>query len=515
VKFKHPEQILEMMERAPAVNRRSFLKANAAFIFGLLASGSGLTGLSGCGYKSDWKKVSFPKVLLHNFQLFDGINNRLQEGLCLLIDGDRIQSLEIGGDLAPYKDRKIIDLKGMTLLPGLIDNHAHITVPFVYKVNLDAIRQMNQQIAYNFRNCILNGVTTIRDVGGFPGKILKFRELSDQNEIPGPRVISSLSPIAARKDSALGAPEKAPYFTNPILKWFLGGNYAERPTTTEEIKEACERMVKLGAQWLKTLHQAHSYSYYPRPLPNHADEGYRAILEMGRQHGIKCALHQVFLSGFKKGVDLGFHTLDHMPMDGVIPDEYIEKFMEKRMAIMPTMMVYGDSFVDVKILEGVEKRGSEYLVPEAIKQISGKLRESIAQENMKFTEEERRNLLFDRQYWKDMFPNVVKNLQKLYQMGATVGVGTDLGGTYSGFFGRYHDELKHYASAGISNFDTLRMATAGNARIIDMEGKIGTIEKGKFADLIAVEGNPLQDLSALEKIRMVIKGGIFMKGQPA
>jgi imidazolonepropionase-like amidohydrolase len=515
MKTEDLERVLKMMERTPPVNRRSFLKANVAFISGLLVSGSGLTGLSGCGYKTDWKKVSFPKVLLHNFQLFDGIHNGLQEGLSILIDGDRIQSLERRGDLALYKDYKIIDLKGRTVLPGLIDNHAHLTVPFMYNVNLDVIRQMNQQIAYNFRNCILSGVTTLRDVGGFPGKILKFRELSDQNEIPGPRVISSLSPIAARKGSALGAPEKSPYFTNPILKWFLGGNYAERPTTTEEIKEACERMVKLGAQWLKTLHQAHSYSYYPRPLPNHTDEGYQAILEMGRQHGIKCALHQVFLSGFKKGVDLGFHTLDHMPMDGVIPDEYIEKFMQKRMAIMPTMMVYGDFFVDVQILELVEKRGPEYLMPEAIKQISGKLKESIAQENMKFSEEERKNLLYDRQYWKNMFPNVVKNLQKLCQKGATVGVGTDLGGTYSGFFGRYHDELKHYASAGISNFDILRMATAGNARIIDMEGKIGTIEKGKFADLIAVEGDPVEDLSALEKIRMVMKGGIFMKGQPA
>ena len=59
------------------------------------------------------------------------------------------------------------------------------------------------------------------------------------------------------------------------------------------------------------------------------------------------------------------------------------------------------------------------------------------------------------------------------------------------------------------------MATAGNARIIDMEGKIGRLEKGDFADLIAVEGDPLKDLSALEKTRIVMKGGIFMKGQPA
>ena len=85
---------------------------------------------------------------------------------------------------------------------------------------------MSRQIALNFRNCVLSGVTTVRDLGGFPARINAFRTSADRNQIPGPRVVSSLSPIGARRDDVFGAPERAPYFTNPAVKWLLGGNYA-------------------------------------------------------------------------------------------------------------------------------------------------------------------------------------------------------------------------------------------------------------------------------------------------
>ena len=280
-----------------------------------------------------------------------------------------------GATSARFSSYRTVDLGGRTLLPGLIDNHVHITVPFINRVTLGAIRQMDRQIALNFRNCIMGGVTTVRDVGAFPAKLIKFRAMADANEIPGPRVISSLSPIAAREGDELGAPGSAPYFTNPIIKWFLGGNYAERPTNVAEIEECCDRMIALGAQWLKTLYQEHTSSYYPRALPNHSDEGYRAILAKGREAGIKCALHEPEVSGFKKGVDLGFHTLEHTPSDGVIPDAYIEKFMKQGMAIMPTMVVQGDVLITDRLLELMETRGEEFLVPEALEQITAQVKE--------------------------------------------------------------------------------------------------------------------------------------------
>ncbi len=493
------------------MNRRDFLRQSAAASSVLVVSASGGFPSFGCSERPEPVGLSYPKVLLHGFRLFDGIENRLREGLVLLLHDDRIQSLEPAVDLGRYRDYRKVDLGGATLLPGLIDNHCHLTVPFISEVNLAAIREMGQQILLNFRNCVRSGVTTVRDLGGFPERIKALRDRADRNEIEGPRVISSLSPIAARREGTLGAPERAPYFTNPLVKWLLGGNYAERPTTTEEVREACDEMVAIGAEWLKTLHQDHSYSSYPRPLPNHTEEGYRVILEVGRRHGIRCALHQVLLTGFQLGVDLGFHTLEHIAADGIIPDHQIEKFVERQMAILPTMMATGEVFDEEEVLDLLESRGAEYLTPEPARQTKARIRASLDQQKRRLSAKERRALIFDRQYLVEMFPNAVANLKKLHAMGATIGVGTDNGGVYTGLFGRYTRELKHYVSAGIPEFDTLRMATAVNARILGMEEKIGTIEKGKLADLVAVDGNPLRDISALDRVKMVAKGGVFLR----
>jgi imidazolonepropionase-like amidohydrolase len=424
-----------------------------------------------------------------------------------------IHAIEPAGKLEQYADYRKVDLRGATLLPGLIDNHCHLTVPFIWDVNLSAARQMGDQVRLNLRACVRSGVTTARDLGGFPDRICTVRRQADRNEIAGPRVITSLSPIAARRDGALGAPEKAPYFTNPVIKWVLGGNYAERPTTVPEIREACEKMIALGADWLKTLQQDHSYSHYPRELPNHTDEGYRTILAVGRENGLRCALHQVLLTGFEKGVELGFDTLEHIAIDGVIPDEQIGRFTDQKMAIVPTLMAMGDIFDEEEVLDLIERHGDEYLTPEAARQSRARILESMAQAEKELSLEERRALMFDRRYLEDNFPNAVKNLQKLHRMGATVGLGTDNGGVYTGLFGRYSRELRHYVAAGISEFETLRMATAVNAEILRMKDRIGTIEEGKWADLVAVDGNPLQDITAIDRIRLVAKGGVFLRAE--
>jgi imidazolonepropionase-like amidohydrolase len=462
---------------------------------------------------SDWKGISFPRLLLHNFKLFNGLDNKLHEDQMLLVEGGIIKNVDRVAELAQFGDYKIYDLNGKTLMPGLIDNHVHISVPLMFRPNVNFFKQMNQQIVNNFRSCVMNGVTTVRDVGGFPKKINKYHNLSEKNEIPGPRVISSLSPIASRRGKVLGAPEQAPYFTNPALKWLLGGNYAERPQTVEEIREASERMISLGAQLLKSLYQEHSYSYCPKTLPNHTDEGYRAILEIGRKHGLKCALHEPFVSGFQKGVDLGFNTLEHMPMDALIPEPYIEKFINQGMAIMPTLMVYGNLFQEEDILNFIETRGRKDLVPEAVMQMQTWLKESLIKSKKEISQNERKSPGFDRQYIVDMHPNMVKNLERLHRMGATIGAGTDLGGSPIAIFGRYTDEIRRYVNAGISNFDALRMATSINANILGMGDKIGSIKNGAYADLIAVDGNPLVDIRTLDAIGMIMKGGLFLKAE--
>ena len=109
------------------------------------------------------------------FNLFDGISGVLQPNKMIQVNGDRIEDVGSLDEKSIPKDYETVDLNGCTLMPGLIDAHIHITVPFVFKVNLSALLQMNAQLLKNFNNCIKYGVTTVRDVAAFPGKIKKWR----------------------------------------------------------------------------------------------------------------------------------------------------------------------------------------------------------------------------------------------------------------------------------------------------------------------------------------------------
>ena len=495
------------------LDRRSFLKASALLGSKFLVGATGLASLTNCGFRSEWRSIHYPKILLDNFRLFDGVKNGLQKDQIILIEGDKILGIESKGDLAQYKGFRHFDLNGRTLLPGLIDNHVHMTALFIITGNANVLFQKDEQFELNFRNCVMSGVTTVRDVGGFPGMIKKFKAKADKNQIPGPRVISSLSMIAAREGLQLGWPVYAPYIEDPIIKWKMGGNFAERPRTVEEINEVCEEMIRRDAAWLKTLHQDQSFHYKAHKLPNHTDEGYKAILKKGRKHGVRCAMHAMFVSGFKKGVDLGYHTLEHTPMDAVIPDKYVDRFTKSDATIVPTISIFGNILIARKLLKLIETRGKEYLTPEALIQVTAAAKKLLAVEEGDLSDEERSSLRGDPIYFKDMFPNVIKNIAKLKSAGAKIGIGTDSGGSLLSLFGFYGDELKYIASAGISNFEILRMATAENARILNMQDRIGTIEKGKWADLIAVEGDPLVDLDSMNNVRMVMKGGAFIKSE--
>jgi imidazolonepropionase-like amidohydrolase len=178
---------------------------------------------------------------------------------------------------------------------------------------------------------------------------------------------------------------------------------------------------------------------------------------------------------------------------------------------VPTISIFGDFLTTKKLLKLIEKRGREYLTPEALIQTTGAVKRILAVEDGDLSDEERNGLQVDPLYFKHMFPNVIKNVERLKSLGAKIGIGTDSGGSSMALFGFYGDELKYVASAGISNFETLRMATYENACILKMQDKIGTIENGKWADLIAIEGNPLVDLDSINNVRMVMKGGVFIK----
>ncbi len=162
------EELLGEGEDPTGMNRRDFIEMTAAVSGGLLAGAAGISCFSEIGSSSDWAPASFPKLVFYNCQLFDGIHGQLQKDRVVLVEGGKLEAIEPRGDPSAFRSYKRVDLDGRTLLPGLIDNHVHLTVPFIYKVNLPAVMQMNQQIIRNFRNCIMSGVTTAGMSADFP-----------------------------------------------------------------------------------------------------------------------------------------------------------------------------------------------------------------------------------------------------------------------------------------------------------------------------------------------------------
>ena len=112
-------------------------------------------------------------------------------------------------------------------------------------------------------------------------------------------------------------------------------------------------------------------------------------------------------------------------------------------------------------------------------------------------------------YFRENFDHVRRNTQRAHDLGI-IGFGTDIGGTNTGFFGRLYSEILHYVEFGIPFFDILKYLTSVNARINGLNDR-GIIQRGKLADLIWVEGNPLKDISVINNVSTVIKGGVFLK----
>lgn len=435
------------------------------------------------------------------FKLFDGISEVLQSNKMIRVRGDRIESV---GSLEKKNipaDYETVDLNGFTLMPGLIDAHIHITVPFVFKVNLNALLQMNAQLLKNFNNCIKYGVTTVRDVAAFPKKIRKWRDKIDSGKVHGPRILTSSSFIT----SADGVPEMAPTL-NFIEAQLAGGQFVERINQPEEAARVANRLVDNGANWLKTQYSEESFLFHGR-LTNLSDECFKAIRQTAVNRGVRMAMHHTEAAGFRKGVFIGVDSLEHCATE-VIEQRDIESFVAQNMAIVPTLKVLGDNFDIEDMLSWLEGQGKGDFMPEPLRQSMHEVKNLTKKP---YPPSDYMDKFYpDVEFFKKGYPVALKNVESIKKAGGRIGVGTDTCGTGLSFFGFYYKELEHLCRAGMSNSDVLKAATSGNADIIGYADHIGTIEHGKLADFTVVEGDPLTDIKAVRNVRFVVKGGKFI-----
>jgi imidazolonepropionase-like amidohydrolase len=173
--------------------------------------------------------------------------------------------------------------------------------------------------------------------------------------------------------------------------------------------------------------------------------------------------------------------------------------------IIPTVMVFGDSFHMPEFISWLDTNPKAYMMPEANRQIRARIQNGIDLEPYSG----QMVMEHDYDYFREQFNFVRRNTQKAHESGI-IGFGTDIGGTNTGFFGRIYTEIMHYVEFGISFCDILKYMTSVNARISGLNDR-GVIQKGKLADLIMVNGNPLVDITVLRDVSTVMKGGVFLK----
>jgi imidazolonepropionase-like amidohydrolase len=475
--------------------------------------GGYINSLSASGPLRHEMNCAGDKIAFINARIFDGICPEIKENMTILVVGDKIMDVCQKDRGAIPENFFIINAAGQTIMPGFIDSHIHICSPFTYDVNISAVRQMRKQIALNNMKTIYSGVTTVCDMGGPQGIIKEFQKLSDRNEIPGPRYSNSYTLISPIKDKKLGYPTQVKPI-DPFQEWLLEGQVATRPKTIKELQKACCKVKEDGGTHIKTTYQAYPFSSKKHANPNEypvfEDEWMRTILRTGKELGLAVSIHSPFGGDAEKCVDLAIEVgsnirIQHMTFDIDLSDSIIQKMQDYGFYIIPTVMVYGDSFQMPKFVSWLNKNPETHMTPEANRQIKTRIQNVIDQELYSGID----ILELDSVYFREQFDFVRRNTLKAHEAGI-IGFGTDIGGTYTGFFGRIFSEIMHYADFGISVIDILKYLTSVNAKINGLADR-GVIQPGKLADLIAINGNPLKDSSVLNNVYTVMKGGVFVK----
>lgn len=460
----------------------------------------------------DTNKVG-KEIAFINFSIFDGLNHEIKKNMRLLVKDGKILDVGHRDVIAIPDSYHVVDAKGRTILPGLIDSHVHQCSPFSYRSNRSTRRQMISQVALNNIQTVYSGVTTVCDMGGPQGVIKEFTELSDKNHILGPRYLNCFTMISPKNGKKLGYPTQVKVL-NPVIAWLLEGQVASRPETLLDLKRLCFKIKDAGGVHLKTTYQTQPFSrkkYATQDeFPVFDDDWMRSIFKIGKETGLVIDIHAPYRADAEKCVDLAIEVgarirIQHMPFDRDLTISMLKKMSDQGFYIIPTIKIYGDAFHMKEYVSWLDNCPEEYMMPEAIRQSKANIQKGIDLEPYSGQVV----MEHDYAYFRDQFSTVRRNTQMAHDAGI-IGLGTDSGGTYAGFFGKIHLEVMHYVEFGISLLDILKYLTSVNAKINGLNDR-GVIQKGKLADLILVDGNPLNDPSVLTKVSAIMKGGVFLK----
>jgi imidazolonepropionase-like amidohydrolase len=404
------------------------------------------------------------RILVRAGRLLDGETDRVRSDQGILIEGDRIKRVGPFLDMRQQAGEATqIDLSKLTVLPGLIDNHTHILLQgditaedYDEQLLKESIPYRTIRATVSARTALMNGFTTIRDLEteGAMYADVDVKTAIERGVIPGPRMF-----VATRAFAPTGMYPLSGY------SWELRvPEGVQIVDGVDNIRRAVREQVKYGADWIK-VYVDRRYFLGPdgklRSWVDYTDEELRAFADEAHRLGRKVAGHAVGWDGIDAALRAGFNTVEHG--DGLTPD-LIDRMVRQKVYWCPTI------FVGVYVAEG---RG-------------GIWPRMVDIERAAFGEALRRGLT------------------------PYISYGTDAGG-YA-WTENQAQELAYMVRYGMTPMQAIRSATTVAARLLDQEQNLGAVAEGRFADLIAVAGDPLADITELQRVVWVMKGGVVYKG---
>ncbi|HEY1632352.1 MAG TPA: amidohydrolase family protein [Rhizomicrobium sp.] len=404
-------------------------------------------------------------LAIHAGHLIDGVTKTVRANVTILIHDDRITAVQPGFTNPP--GAQVIDLSRSTVLPGLIDCHVHLSQQFdggnpvaeeVTETDYDAAVKST---AYA-RHTLLAGFTSARDVGAPLGPIVALRNAINKGTVDGPRLWVAgppLGPTGGHNDSANGFD---PAISNP--EW--AESNIDSP---EEARKEVRKLRREGVNLIKIMPSGGVLSVGDDPTRQlMADDEIAAVVQTAHSLGLKVAAHAHGTQAINTAVRLGVDSIEH----GTYADASSYALMKQHGTYLVPTMLIGQRAYDIA------KAHPEQLNPSAAAK-------AIA-----------------------TVPRMQKNLHDAYVSGVKIAFGTDESLVPHG------ENAKEFAlmvKAGMKPIDTIFAATASAADLIGDSADIGSVQKGRYADIIAVNGDPVADVTQLEHVQFVMKGGTVYK----
>ena len=405
------------------------------------------------------------KTIIHAGHLIDGVGKTARDHVSIIIDDGRFTDV-VPGFASPDPGTDVIDLQNATVLPGLMDMHVHLTSQLSPKSYLEEFTLNPTDIAVRAtcyaKRTLLAGFTTVRNVGDDGMTTVSLKKGIAAGYIVGPRIFTAGKVIATTGGHA-----------DPTAGWCdaLSGDPGPRDGVingADEARKAVRQRYKEGADLIKITATAGVLSIESSAdNAQFTDDELKAIVETARDYGFTVAAHAHGAEGILRAVRAGVTSIEH----GTYMTDEIMALMKKKGTVYVPTLLAGETVVAMAKQEGALP---EIVRPKAIR-VGGQI--------------------------KDTFTRACK-------AGVPIALGTDTGVSPHGQNAR---EFELMVSFGMEPMDAIKAGTIAGAKLLRQEKDLGTVEKGKIADLVAVEGDPLKNIALLKDVKFVMKDGVVYK----